>query len=237
MYYLGRLFKVAFYLVAVAAFAFVVTAIWMSFDGLTDDGTHADVALVVGNAQVDTGELWPVLQERLDRVIKLYNDSVFPAVIVSGVPKDGGYDETETMVKYLESKGIPEKVIFADHLADDPRRLGIRVADVMQTEHFTSVMIVGHYYQITRLKVALHFADVASIAHDHIGHLSKADGHNIAREVYLLGDFLAQYYVLPEAKDLSKKITDEAKTGMDKASEDAKQAKESVDKKIDNLAK
>ncbi len=237
MRFISRLFKLAFYLVAVMAAVFVLTAIWMSFDGLVDQGSHADVALVVGNAQVDTGEAWPVLQARLDRAVKLYNDSDFSAIIVSGIPKDGGYDEADAMAKYLASQGVPLKVIYQDHLANNPEGMVADIGTMMVTERFSSVMIVGHYYQITRLKLILRRHDIDNIMHEHTGNLSQADGYNIAREVYEFYDYLARYYVMPKVNDLTKNLPQQISGLLGNAKQDAEKAKESVDKKLDNLSK
>jgi len=232
-----KFFRFLFGLMTLALLIFVGTAVWISFDGLTDEGDHADVALVPGHAEGQTDDAWPLLKTRLDRVVELYKLKQFPTIIVSGAPNIGTYDETATMVKYLQSQGVPADKIIPDSSGDDGHEMALHVAAIMKSEGFPTLMIVSHYYQITRLKLALRLEGVTPILHAHAGALNKNDAYNIARDDVALCDYLTRYLIIPEAKKLWTKVSAETKVGKDKAAVEAKKMQDSVNKSLDNLAK
>lgn len=232
-----RLFGLLFKLAVLAAVVFLLTAIWILFDGLSDLGEKADVALVPGHAVLTDGVPGPVLKARLDRAIKLYNDGEFASIVVSGATRLNGYDEASAMSRYLQEHGVPASAIVEDHDGTHTQDSAANLAVIMKAEKLHSVMVVTDYYQITRTKLALRHEGVTEVQQAHVGRLEKKDAYMVGREVVALYDYLYHYYLMPEAKKITEKVTAEAKTGTDKIKDDAEKTKENVDKKIDSLSK
>ena len=225
-----RFLNLIFQLLAAALLVFIGTAAWIVFDGLTDLGEKADVALVTGHADSSQGK---AEEPRLDRVIKLYNDGEFPFIIVSASRDSGANNESEAMAKYLESHGIASNVIIVAHPGENTPETARDVAEIMKSHEFKSVMIVTDYYHVTRVKLALSHEGITDIQKAHVGKLDKEDAWKIGREVIALYDYVGRVYLLPAAE----KAKEEAQVGMDKAKADAEKAKEKVDKSLDNMAK
>jgi vancomycin permeability regulator SanA len=224
-----RLFNLIFQLAAAAIFIFLCTATWIVFDGLTDSGDKADVALVTGHAKAVQGTSDP----RLDLAVKLYNAGEFSFIIVSGSTASGAYDEPAAMAQYLESQGIPSSAIIEGHGGESTQETARDVAEIMKSRQFQSVMIVTDYYHVTRVKLALVHEGVSQIGKAHVGKLRKEDAFKIGREVVALYDYVGKIYLLPAAE----KAKEEAQVGMDKAKVDGEQAQKKVDKSLDNMAK
>ena len=221
-----RILKLIFQLLGVVVLCFILTVVWVLFDGLTDLGDKADVALVLGTPESPEamGD-----QPLLDRTVKLFNESAFPCVIVSGSKTKG---ESEAMAKYLEGKGIPAGVVFIDDAVTTPD--AVRKATKIMAEHeLNSVMIITDYYHVTRTKLAFIHDGVTSIQKAHIGVLNKSDAPAVGREVIEIYNYIMRVYIMPAVE----KIKEEAKTGADKAKADAETARKKVDKGLDSMSK
>ena len=57
----------------------------------------------------------PMLQDRLDEGIKLYNEGIAPKIIMSGDHGREEYDEVNIMKEYAIEQGVPSEDIFMDH--------------------------------------------------------------------------------------------------------------------------
>ena len=73
-----------------------------------------DCILVLG-AGIRNGKPSPMLEDRLNMAIELYNKKVAPKILVSGDHEYVDYDEVNTMKNYLKDNGIPSEDIFMDH--------------------------------------------------------------------------------------------------------------------------
>ena len=225
-----RLFGFLFQLVIVAVFFFLCTSALIIFDGLNDQGQKADVALVTGHAQVVAGQPNPLL----DRVVDLYNAGDFSFIILSGSTGGGAGDEPAAMAEYLERHGIPPGVVIRGRKGgESTQETASRVAEIMKLRQFKSVMIVADYYHITRTRLVLSHEGIAEVERAHVGRLQKEDAVKIAREVVALYVYVGKTYLLPAAEKVKK----EAEVGIDKVDADAVQAKDKVNKGLDNMAK
>jgi uncharacterized SAM-binding protein YcdF (DUF218 family) len=225
-----RLFKLIFQLIAAAIFLFLCIAAVIVFDGLNDQGQKADCALVTGQLESPWGK---AAQPALDRTVKLYNDGEFPVIIVAATRIDGAVNEPDAMAKYLESHGVPANAIFVLHHGGTTAETAQAVATLMKSRMFQSVMIVTDYYSMTRIKLALTHEGVEDVEKAHVGMLQKEDALKIGEAVASLCDYVGHVYLLPAAE----KAKEEAQVGLDKASVDAQQAKDKVNKSLDNMAK
>ncbi len=57
----------------------------------------------------------PMLQDRLDRGIELYQKGIAPKILVSGDHGRADYDEVNIMKNYIVQAGVPSEDIFMDH--------------------------------------------------------------------------------------------------------------------------
>ena len=228
-----RLLRLIFQLVVLALVIFSLTATWIIFDGLTDLGEKADVAVVPGHGELRNGVPEPGLQARLDRAVQLYDAGEFPVIAVCGVTRFNGYNEPESMAHYLEAHGVAAGAIIEIHQGSHTEDGARALAAIMKAREFHSVMVVTDYYHVTRLKLALRHEGIAPVEQAHAGKLRKEDALKIAREVVALYDYLGKFYLLPAAK----KAADEAKVGEEKVKEEAEKAKGKVDKSPDSLVK
>jgi vancomycin permeability regulator SanA len=189
-----------------AIFTFLLTAGVIVADGLRNSGEHADLAIVPGHAEIESGDPWVNVQARLDKAIELYQANKFSTILVSGAEKTTDYYEAGAMVQYLEGKGIPSSAIIGDEGGPDTQEMAIRWAAKIKEHNFTSVMLVTNYYQITRLKVALwQQPSGASIAQAHVGGLQAADALDIAREDVAFYRYLGKHYLGPSWRHFRSK--------------------------------
>ncbi len=203
--------------------------IWIIFDGLTDLGDKADVALVFS----DSGSPKKGTEERLKRVVELHKDGNFPAVIVSGPENGASEDKPAAMAKYLAEHGIPAHTITEEDWGENDPETPEKIAGTLKSHNFNSVMIVTNYYDVTLTKLKLYHEGVHNIEKGHIGTLQKEDAWKIANQVVVLYTYVGQTYLLPAAQ----KVKEETKVGVDKAKEDADAAKKSIDNGLNSLPK
>jgi vancomycin permeability regulator SanA len=208
-----RLIQFIYRLVWAVIIVLAATAAAMVWDGLRDSGEHADLAIVPGHAEMETGEPWGIVQARLDRAIELYKANKFTTILVSGSEKASDYYEAGSMVQYLEGKGVPSSAIIGDEGSGDTQEMVGRWVAKIKEGKFTSVMVVTHYYQVTRLKLALWQQGGGSVAQAHVGSLQAADTYDIAREDIEFYHYLGKYYLGPtlgharaEAKKIKLKV-------------------------------
>lgn len=74
-----------------------------------------DAALVLGCGVYNNSIPSPLLRERLDAVIELYEAGLIKRIIVSGDHGQPEYNEVRVMKKYAIDKGVPSEAIFMDH--------------------------------------------------------------------------------------------------------------------------
>lgn len=238
------LFRLIFRLFILALLILLVTVVWIVYDGLNDHGTHADVAVVPGNAVRRDGMPGPILRARLDRAVELYLAGKYPLIIVSGATKLGGYNEPAVMTNYLVEHQVPRTAIIEDKQGATTSDTGFDVARIMRERKLNSVMIVTNYFHITRTKLALQMAGVHNIEQTHVGVVQKDDGYMLAREVIALYYYLGRFYLVPaaekaqaEAKVDGQKIEQEAQVDGQKAKDEADKLKQKANDDIDSLRK
>ncbi len=78
-----------------------------------------DAVMVLGAQVYSDGTPSPVLRDRLDYALVLYNSGKANKILVSGDHGTKGYDEVNVMKAYLIEKGVPREDIFMDHAGFD----------------------------------------------------------------------------------------------------------------------
>jgi vancomycin permeability regulator SanA len=230
-------FSLVFKLIALAFLVFVGTVIWLVYDGLTDQGDHADVAVVLGNGIKRDGEPGQILRERLDRAVELFEANKFPLIIVSGATRLGGYDEAKSMAQYLERHAVPVEAIIEDHQGANTDETSRSVAAIMRARNLHSVMIVTHYYHITRTKLSLDHVGISDIKQAHVGTVHKGDVFAIEREVAGIYYYLFKFYILPAAEKAKVQAVKEGDKLKADAQVEADKVKAEAAQKLDSIKK
>jgi vancomycin permeability regulator SanA len=232
------LFWLLYRLIALAVLVFVGTAVWIVGDGLNDSGTNADVAVVLGNAIQKNGMPAPILRERLDKAIELYDKGDFPLIIVSGATRLGG-DEPAAMCNYLVEHQVPIGAIVQDRGGANTDDTSEDVERIAKERDLHSVMIVTDYYHITRTKLALHHAGVTDVEQAHSGVVKTEDAPRLGREILALYFYIGKFYFIPwaskaqaQAQVDSEKLKEQAQIEAEKLKEDADKAKSNVQQQL-----
>lgn len=99
----------------------------------------------------------PMLQDRLEEGIKLYNDGVAPKIIMSGDHGREEYDEVNIMKEYAIEQGVLSEDIFMDHAGFSTYESIYRAKEIFGAEN---IVIVTQEYHLYR---ALYIADKLGI--------------------------------------------------------------------------
>ena len=125
-----------------------------------------DCIVVLGAAVRPDGTPSPILQDRIDCAIELYNANVAPKIIMSGDDQsDTSYDEVTNMKAYAVSQGVPSYDIFCDHA-------GLCTYDTAYRLHYvfdakSAVMVTQRYHLYRAL------FDAHSFGVDAVGYASN----------------------------------------------------------------
>lgn len=129
----------------------------------------SDAILVLGVYVFPDGTLSFMLHDRLDQGYELYKQGKAGKILVSGDHGRKGYDEVNTMKKYLVAKGVPPEDVFMDHAGFCTYESVYRARDIFQVE---KVIIVTQGYHLARAvfiarELGLEACGVVSDLHDY----------------------------------------------------------------------
>ncbi|MGI6158178.1 MAG: SanA/YdcF family protein [Saccharofermentanales bacterium] len=82
---------------------------------LDDLPRDVDCIIVPGCQVYADGSPSPMLQDRLEGAVMLYEAGVSDRILVSGDHREDNYNEPGAMRRYLLRRGIPDEAIFMDH--------------------------------------------------------------------------------------------------------------------------
>lgn len=116
-----------------------------------DDRTHTDAIIVLGAAQYN-GVPSPVLKARLDHAHELYVEGVAPIIVLTGSKRAGDrFTEAYTGLKYLISKGVPEKRLIVVATGTSTWESLAASGRVLKPKGVTTVTLVSDRYHSFRL--------------------------------------------------------------------------------------
>ena len=118
---------------------------------------NADCILVLGAGLRKDNSPSPILRERIDRGIGLYNSGAAPKLLMSGDHGRVGYNEVGVMKALAVEAGIPSEDVFMDHAGFSTYESLYRARDVFCAKR---VIIVSQKYHLYR---ALYIADQLGI--------------------------------------------------------------------------
>ena len=149
-----------------------------------------DCILVLG-AGIRGDEPSPMLQDRLDVAIELYNNSGIKKILVSGDHQADDYNEVAVMKNYLVNKGILAEDVFIDHYGVSTYDSIYRLRPIFEVK---KVVIVSQEYHLYR---SLYIAN--SLGYEAYG--VAADNHQyVGQQLRDIREFLARI------KDMIKSI-------------------------------
>ncbi len=151
-------------------------------DGLTDENTKANVAVIYGNTVHEDGTLSERLKARLDRGIQLYRDSLTDVLFVSGgLGKEGFYEGTK-MKEYLIEQGIPAEKIVVDNQGNNTQQTTLNFIKKFGTQK--NVVVVSQYHHISRAKLAFRNNGVQNVSGAHCDYFEMRDIYSCFREFF-----------------------------------------------------
>ena len=151
-------------------------------DGLTDENSKADIAVIYGNTVHEDGTLSERLKARLDRGIQLYNDSLTEVLFVSGGLGKEGFYEGDKMQEYLIQEGIPAEKIVVDNKGNNTKQTTFNFIKKFGKEK--SVIVVSQYHHISRAKLAFRKAGIKNVSGAHCDYFELRDFYACIREFF-----------------------------------------------------
>jgi vancomycin permeability regulator SanA len=162
---------------------FIVPALLIVADGLTDELHQADVAVVLGNTVNPDGQPSPRLQARLDKTVELYQKGFFTNIIVSGGVGVEGFDEAVVMRQYLVNQNIPAERIFVDSEGRTSNLTAKNTAQIMRQNNWQSALVISQYFHISRCKLALANYGISPVYSASANYFELRDLYSLLREV------------------------------------------------------
>ena len=109
--------------------------------------SDADCILVLGAGIRTDGSPSPMLQDRLNTGIALYQNGAAPKLLMSGDHGREDYNEVQTMKDITLEQGVPSEDVFMDHAGFSTYDSLYRARDVFQAR---KVIIVTQKYHLYR---------------------------------------------------------------------------------------
>jgi SanA protein len=116
---------------------------------------HAQAAIVLGAQVEKNGHMSPMLADRVQQAIALWDVGKVNRILVSGDHTSWAYDEPDTMRKALVAAGVPPRVIFEDHAGFDTWASMVRAKKVFEVR---SAVVVTQGFHMPRALFLAHEA-------------------------------------------------------------------------------
>ena len=143
------------------------------------EGRDYDCIIVLG-CGVRNGEPTPLLSDRLDAAIALYQAGVAPKVLMSGDHGQSDYDEVSAMRQYAMERGVPSEDIFMDHAGFSTYETMYRAKNIFGVENAVVVTQKYHLYRALYDARSLGIETTGTIA---VGHVFASQPMWTAREI------------------------------------------------------
>jgi vancomycin permeability regulator SanA len=166
---------------------FTLHCIYITVDGLTDEGRTADLAVIMGSKVNEDGTLSTRLKRRLACGLKLYLNGRVKRLLVSGGLGKEGFMEGDKMRSFLLKSGVPDSVIIVDNHGHNTIATVTNTLRLKDSLNYKNLIIVSQYFHLTRTKMLFrqqHFTAVSSMSPYYFE----------IRDIYsLLREFIAYY--------------------------------------------
>lgn len=170
---------------------FITHEIVLISDGLNDESTHSELAVIFGNTVNEDGSPSPRLKARLDKAIELFKNRKVKKLCVSGGLGKEGHYEGAKMAEYLISQGIPTNNIFIDNQGNNTRATALNVRKMFpETE---SIVVVTQYHHVLRTKLAFEQIGIQDVSGAHPTYWEMRDFYACTREFFAYYSYLIKY--------------------------------------------
>jgi vancomycin permeability regulator SanA len=142
----------------------------------------ADCILVLG-AGVRGSQPSPMLRDRLNQGIALYNAGVSDRLLMSGDHGQADYDEVNVMKQFAIDAGVLSSHIFMDHAGFSTYESLIRARDVFDVQTVVIVSQKDHLYRALMIAEGLGLEAIGVAAEDiaYSGQLARTVRETLAR--------------------------------------------------------
>lgn len=125
----------------------------------------------------------PMLEDRLQEGIKLYQNNVSDKIIMSGDHGKKEYDEVNIMKNYVVERGIPSENIFMDHAGFSTYESIYRAKEIFQAKKIVIVTQKYHLYRALYIanKLGIEAYGVGSDPRQYVGATNREIREILAR--------------------------------------------------------
>lgn len=131
---------------------FLGHSLFITYDGLSDNGKKSDLALILGNKVNEDGTLSKRLEMRLKAGVQLFKAGRVKRILVSGGLGKEGFYEGDKMKEFLVAHAVPDSLIIVDNLGNNTRASVENTLALQKQIHFNSLIVVSQYFHVTRTK-------------------------------------------------------------------------------------
>lgn len=165
---------------------------------------QVDCIIVLGAGVWKDNEPSPMLKDRLNKAIELYQAGVSPKLIMSGDHGTKTYDEVNVMKEYAVSHGIDESDIFMDHAGFSTYDSMYRMAHIFDVKKAVIVTQQYHLYRAVYIANQLG-VDGYGVATDDFSYGGQM--YRELREIVARDKDFVQTLFKPEASIMGDKIS------------------------------
>ena len=138
-----------FILLGIIVVSPLIYFIWMHLAKL--EKKDADALIVLGY-RCDDDQIPPLLKERLDTAIFLFENYQFQYIIVTGGAVTSTNTEAEIMRDYLVKQAIPENKILLETAAKNTVYNIVNCSNILKTNHLETILLISNSFHIRRIK-------------------------------------------------------------------------------------
>lgn len=133
--------------------AYVIATFVQVYQASRNDGARsADAIIVLGAAQYD-GRPSPVLQDRLDHALDLYDAGLAERIVVTGGRRPGDrFTEATTGYNYLRQHGVPDDALLKEVQGSSTWESLAASARILRERNLTDVVLVTDGYHAYRVE-------------------------------------------------------------------------------------
>ena len=148
-----------------------------------DGARAADAIIVLGAAQYD-GVPSPVLQDRLDHALGLYEEGLAPRIVLTGGRQEGDrFTEATSGYNYLRARGVPDEDLLKEVDGHSTWESLAASARFLRDRDLTTVVLVSdgyHSYRVEAIAEELGLDATVSPSESRLGTASEL--RQLARE-------------------------------------------------------
>jgi uncharacterized SAM-binding protein YcdF (DUF218 family) len=113
----------------------------------------SDAIVILGHPALKDGSPSPILRERINKGIELYNKKISSKIICTGAAVKNKYIEAEIIKKELINAGIPSENIICETKARSTWENIKYTKDIMGKENFLKIVIVSSPAHVRRASI------------------------------------------------------------------------------------